>query len=59
MGDESKQNEVEQGNLDPLHSTRKPSTAEQVDEEPSELAQMPTAGETDHRADEKRRKRRP
>lgn len=59
MGDESKQNEVEQGNRDPLHDTRKPSTAEQIDEEPSELAQMPTAGETDHRADEERRKRRP
>ena len=58
MGDESKQSELEQGHRDPLHETRKPSTAEAVDEEASELAQMPTAGEADHRADEQGRKRR-
>lgn len=58
MGDESKQNELEHGNRNPLRTTRKPSTADTVDEEPSELVQMPTAGETDHRADEEQRKRR-
>ena len=58
MGDESKQNEIEQNNRDPLRAPRKPSTAQAVDKEPSEVAQMPTAGEADHRADEQGRPRR-
>ena len=58
MGDESKQTEIEKNNRDPLHARRKPSTAVVVEKEPSELAQMPDAGEADHRADEQRRPRR-
>ena len=56
MGDESRDNELEHGNYDPLHATRKPSTADSVDETPSELAQMPAAGETEHPRDEKKRR---
>ena len=41
MGDETRDNELKHGNYDPLHGTRKPSTAEQVEEEPEPVAQMP------------------
>ena len=45
MGDETRKNEVEKGSYDPLHATRKPSTADAVDEEPGEVAQMPETRE--------------
>jgi hypothetical protein len=41
MGDETKRTEIEKGNTDPLHAPRKPSTARDVEERPSDAAQMP------------------
>lgn len=41
MGDETKENELEHGNYDPLHATRKPSTAERVEEKTPQVAEMP------------------
>ncbi len=41
MGDETRDNELRHGNYDPLHATRKPSTAEEIEEEPDPVAQMP------------------
>lgn len=55
MGDESKRNELEHGNYDPLHATRKPSTAEEVKEVPEQVAEMPTAEEIERRESDKRR----
>ena len=49
MGDESKLNELERGNYDPLHATRKPSTADDVDEQPEQVAEMPTKEEIERR----------
>lgn len=49
MGDESKLNELERGNDDPLHATRKPSTAEDVEEQPERVAEMPTKEEIERR----------
>src|SRR5207248_10448354 len=40
MGDETKETLIEQGNQDPLHATRKPSTAESVDERTPPVAEM-------------------
>ena len=54
MGDESKANELEKGNYDPLHATRKPSTADAVEERPDPVAEMPTKEEIDRREDERR-----
>lgn len=45
LGDETRKTEVEHGNYDPLHATRKPSTADAVDEESPEVAQMPETRE--------------
>jgi hypothetical protein len=41
MGEESTINEFEKGNTDPLHDTRKSSTAETVDERTSDVVQLP------------------
>jgi hypothetical protein len=49
MGDETKETELEHGNYDPLHATRKPSTADAVDEETPQVAQMPTEEEIERR----------
>ena len=57
MGDETKENELRHGNYDPLHATRKPSTAESVDERPAQVAEMPTADEVARRRRVKRRTR--
>ena len=54
MGDETKRNELDHGNYDPLHATRKPSDAESVDEEPADVAQMPTREELARRETERR-----
>jgi hypothetical protein len=54
MGDETKENELDHGNYDPLHATRKRSTAESVDEEPADVAQMPTQEELARRETERR-----
>lgn len=54
MGDESKSNEIEHGNYDPLHATRKPSTADEVEERPSQVAEMPTKEEIKRRDEERR-----
>jgi hypothetical protein len=56
MGDESKDNELKHGNYDPLHATRKPSTAEEVDEQPSDVAQMPKPGEIEPPREETKRR---
>ena len=53
MGDETKETLIEQGNNDPLHATRKPSTAETVDERTPQVAEMPTEGELDRRHQER------
>jgi len=53
MGDETKETLIEQGNTDPLHATRKPSTAESVDERPPQVAEMPTAEELERRHEER------
>ena len=55
MGDETKETLIEQGNVDPLHATRKPSTAESVDETPAQVAEMPTKDELDRRHEERHR----
>ena len=49
MGEESKRNELEHGNYDPLHATRKPSTARTVDERTPQVAEMPTKEEVERR----------
>lgn len=54
MGDESKSNELKQGNDDPLHATRKPSTADAVEERPAQVAEMPTREEIERRDDQRR-----
>ena len=54
MGDETKKNEIDHGNYDPLHATRKPSTAESVDEKPADTAQMPTKEELARRDSQRR-----
>jgi len=53
MGDETKETLIEQGNNDPLHATRKPSTAESVDERTPQVAEMPTKEELDRRHEER------
>ena len=45
LGDETRKTEVDHGNYDPLHATRKPSTADAVEEEAPEVAQMPETRE--------------
>jgi hypothetical protein len=57
MGDETKENELRRGNYDPLHATRKPSTAEAVEEQPVQVAEMPTAEEVARRGRVRRRPR--
>lgn len=52
MGDETKRGELERGNYDPLHATRKPSTADAVDEEPDQAAQMPSKEEAERRGND-------
>jgi hypothetical protein len=54
MGDETKKTELDHGNYDPLHATRKPSTAESVDDDPADVAQMPTKEELARRDTQKR-----
>jgi hypothetical protein len=49
MGDETKRTELERGNDDPLHATRKPSTADSVAEQPAQVAEMPTLDELKRR----------
>ena len=49
MGDETKRSELERGNDDPLHATRKPSTADSVEERPAQGAEMPTLDELKRR----------
>jgi len=55
MGDETKAGEVRRGNEDPLHATRKSSTADSVAEEPADVAQMPTREEIERREEGRRR----
>lgn len=49
MGEETKETLIRQGNDDPLHATRKPSTADSVDERPAQVAEMPTKEEIERR----------
>jgi hypothetical protein len=49
VGEETKETLIRQGNDDPLHATRKPSTADTVDERPAQVAEMPTKEEIDRR----------
>jgi hypothetical protein len=49
VGEETKETLIRQGNDDPLHSTRKPSTADKVDERPAQIAEMPTKEEIERR----------
>ena len=49
MGEETKETLIRQGNDDPLHATRKPSTADRVDERPAQVAEMPTKEEIERR----------
>lgn len=57
MGDETKDTLIDQGNRDPLHATRKPSTARKVEERPAQAAEMP-AGTGDGKDEESRDTRR-
>ncbi|HEX8152536.1 MAG TPA: hypothetical protein VF698_05395 [Thermoanaerobaculia bacterium] len=41
MGDETKRDELRRGNDDPLAAPRKPSTADAVERQPKDVAQMP------------------
>ncbi|MBV8543643.1 MAG: hypothetical protein JO093_20325 [Acidobacteria bacterium] len=49
MGEETKETLIRQGNVDPLHATRKPSTADSVDEQPAQVAEMPAKEEIERR----------
>lgn len=49
MGEETKETLIRQGNDDPLHATRKPTTADSVDERPAQVAEMPTEEEIERR----------
>jgi hypothetical protein len=49
VGEETKETLIRQGNDDPLHATRKPSTADAVDERPAQVAEMPTEEEIERR----------
>jgi hypothetical protein len=49
VGDETKDTLIQQGNDDPLHAPRKPTTADAVDEQPAQVAEMPTAEEIERR----------
>ena len=49
MGEETKETLIRQGNDDPLHATRKPTTADAVDERPAQVAEMPTEEEIERR----------
>jgi hypothetical protein len=49
VGEETKETLIRQGNVDPLHATRKPSTADSVDERPAQVAEMPTKEEIERR----------
>jgi hypothetical protein len=49
LGEETKETLIRQGNDDPLHATRKPSTADSIDESPAQVAEMPTAEEIEQR----------
>jgi hypothetical protein len=49
VGEETKETLIRQGNDDPLHATRKPSTADAVDEQPAQVAEMPTKEEIERR----------
>ena len=51
MGDETKETLIDQGKPNPLHATRKPSTAQKVEEEPAQVGQMPSAAEVQNRKD--------
>jgi hypothetical protein len=53
MGDETKETLIDQGNTDPLHAARKPSTAESVEERTPQVAEMPTEEELDRRHEER------
>jgi hypothetical protein len=52
VGEETKETLIRQGNDDPLHATRKPSTADTVDERPAQVAEMPTKEEIERRHSE-------
>jgi hypothetical protein len=49
VGEETKETLIRQGNEDPLHATRKPSTADTIDEKPAQVAEMPTKEEIERR----------
>lgn len=49
MGDETKETLLEQGNPDPLHAPRKPTTADSIDEVVPPAAQMPSPDEVKRR----------
>jgi hypothetical protein len=53
MGDETKETLIDQGDDDPLHATRKPSTADEVDERTPGVAEMPTREELERRHEER------
>lgn len=52
MGDETKDTELEHGNYDPLHATRKPSTADAVEETTPQVAEMPADRRRPERSDD-------
>jgi hypothetical protein len=45
MGDETKRSEIEQGRGNQLKEPLKPSSAESIEKEPADVAEMPTAEE--------------
>ncbi len=51
MGDETKETLLDQGNPDPLHAPRKPTTADSIDEVVPPAAQMPSPAEVKRRKD--------
>ena len=52
MGDETKEDELEHGNYDPLHATWKPSTADAVEETTPQVAEMPADRRHPERSDD-------
>ncbi|MEO6260450.1 MAG: hypothetical protein ABIP63_08865 [Thermoanaerobaculia bacterium] len=58
MGDETKETLLGQGNPDPLHAPRKPTTADSIEEAVPPVAQMASTAEVESRKDRAGRGRR-
>ena len=58
MDDQTRETLIDQGDRDPLHATRRPSTANKVEEVPPFVAQILPQGDVDHGQDRFSKERR-